>query len=827
MKAAEIRALLAEPDIEQANRETVLFLNSQFPSRDDLEGLDVEFHDSRVSEAELLSSLASSSSMVEKLISETSSTAHLHLETAQNLSLLRHSLTDELVDLTDGLLSSISSEPGNPTLLEDIEALHRNLSDLQGVKGYAQVIKHVLELSESSIQQIESLPSSVSISTSSVTQFQTLQAFVATVANVCSSVEDGAGKQSLHLVNFLERVRDRTWIDIKRRVSTPLLNAGEQLQWPMSVDYAKASTDERTAFEHAFLRLLQLQRVSESIKAKTSDSLSEKDGIYPLEILVQPVALRFKYHFEGTRPTNRPDKPEWYFTHVLNVAHDHRSFMDHVIQHLLKSGGHNNVNAWREFTRLLLPLLTNKLRKTIPSLLPHPSLLAHTIYQALQFDAALQVEEFSLDGTLAKAKESWAGISDIVLGNKEWFDTWLDGERRFTESQYHDIIGASDAWKIANDGQTDEETSSGPDPTTTNSARRLKALIEQVTDRYSPLPSFLHRTRFLLSTQVPLLEQYLGRLAASLDAYETLSSALVRAVPGALGVSLGVKEDSSSVNVDTGRLTSGVEGVQRLCKALLSARFIEAAMEVWGEDLFFLELWTEINQKAPLRALAQANSTLPLSNGDDGSQNTIFETLINKYHKVCDRSQDIIVQQICAEVESNLKAHFSATASINPVSTEDDFTLSQTLLRPIAVLSAHLIHMRTLLPQQILTAVYRHVASRLAEHILQRQILYRGAFSPAEGKIIHAECDVWVQTCLEVLVQTFGGSRNRVEAPWLRLIEAGRLVGIDGEARNRVVDATFGAMNEEGWEDVMLEVMGSNELSREEVERILRRETIR
>lgn len=86
--------------------------------------------------------------------------------------------------------------------------------------------------------------------------------------------------------------------------------------------------------------------------------------------------------------------------------------------------------------------------------------------------------------------------------------------------------------------------------------------------------------------QIPLLEQYSSRLTSSLDAYETLSSALVRAVPGALGVSLGMKEDhSSSVNIEHGRFTSGVEGVQRLCKALLSARFIETAMKVWGEDL--------------------------------------------------------------------------------------------------------------------------------------------------------------------------------------------------------------------------------------------------
>lgn len=32
------------------------------------------------------------------------------------------------------------------------------------------------------------------------------------------------------------------------------------------------------------------------------------EGLYPLEALIEPIALRFKYHFEGTRQTNRLDK---------------------------------------------------------------------------------------------------------------------------------------------------------------------------------------------------------------------------------------------------------------------------------------------------------------------------------------------------------------------------------------------------------------------------------------------------------------------------------------------------------------------------------------
>jgi RAD50-interacting protein 1 len=52
-------------------------------------------------------------------------------------------------------------------------------------------------------------------------------------------------------------------------------------------------------------------------------------------------------------------------------------------------------------------------------------LLAHTIYQALAFDAALVEEGFSLANG-----EEWKGISDVILGRPEWFEKWLDGEKQ-------------------------------------------------------------------------------------------------------------------------------------------------------------------------------------------------------------------------------------------------------------------------------------------------------------------------------------------------------------------------------------------------------------
>lgn len=68
----------------------------------------------------------------------------------------------------------------------------------------------------------------------------------------------------------------------------------------------------------------------------------------------------------------------------------------------------------------------------MPSLLSHPPLLAHTIYQALAFDASLREDGFSLIGTVSGRDADdadWKGISEIILGRKEWFDSWVEGEK--------------------------------------------------------------------------------------------------------------------------------------------------------------------------------------------------------------------------------------------------------------------------------------------------------------------------------------------------------------------------------------------------------------
>ena len=90
--------------------------------------------------------MAASKSNIQKLRSEQTASASLCLHSAQELSLLGHSLVDELTPLFGQLLSDNSQPDEPPTLLENLEAMHRRLREQESVKAYVQVIHRALLL---------------------------------------------------------------------------------------------------------------------------------------------------------------------------------------------------------------------------------------------------------------------------------------------------------------------------------------------------------------------------------------------------------------------------------------------------------------------------------------------------------------------------------------------------------------------------------------------------------------------------------------------------------------------------------------------------------
>jgi hypothetical protein len=94
----------------------------------------------------VVAQLASSQDLVDSITTQTLRDANAYLETVQELGLIKDSLSDELSYLSNELVSSMSGPDRQPTLLEDLETLHRNLKELESVKSYVQVIHRALSL---------------------------------------------------------------------------------------------------------------------------------------------------------------------------------------------------------------------------------------------------------------------------------------------------------------------------------------------------------------------------------------------------------------------------------------------------------------------------------------------------------------------------------------------------------------------------------------------------------------------------------------------------------------------------------------------------------
>ena len=175
--------------------------------------------------------MATSNSNIQKLRSEQVTSATLRLHSAQELSLLGHSLADELSALFGQLLLDNSPPAGSPTLLGDLEAMHRNLREQESVKAYVQVIHRALQLRcvstflpPGNLKFASSETATAEINPGhpiTVSKYRSLQAFISAVKQGCSSQCSGADEanSSLRLVSFLEETQRRTWLNMRAVLS--------------------------------------------------------------------------------------------------------------------------------------------------------------------------------------------------------------------------------------------------------------------------------------------------------------------------------------------------------------------------------------------------------------------------------------------------------------------------------------------------------------------------------------------------------------------------------------------------------------------------------
>ncbi|KAL9611826.1 MAG: hypothetical protein Q9167_003553 [Letrouitia subvulpina] len=455
---------------------------------------------------------------------------------------------------------------------------------------------------------------------------------------------------------------------------------------------------------------------------------------------------------------------------------------------------------------------TNKIDK----ISNQPHLLSHFIHELMTFDVSLK-EQWDYDGGMGTA--GWSGLTTEVLVEHNWFGKWLEVEKSFALSRYQSIIDNPRSNEI--DYDSVESNATKP----TNAAIRVNDLLETITDRYRPLPDFFQKLKFLFDIQIAIFDLYHNRLHSALEAYQTLTSSIGRTV--------------QSVSRESQAEVQGLDGLERLARIYGSAEYLEKKMGDWSDDVFFLELYDELQDRVQTgsgeRNISAAMSLEDVMDktsravGGNGDQGALFDEPAEWYRKLRIKTEGIIQDALNSEFRSSLKPYYRVNTWSSLSSSEDDasstvasLALTAELDDTLQRLDSYFKFLRNALSQAPLKHIARQIASAI-QMTLWDKLLMRYQFS-STGVIrlvrdIGAICNV---------INRYAGE-GQAEMGIRKLREALVLLGLPGATPNgssqqwtlNEVEEKVFASNESGRE--ILEELGLEVINESEARAVLER----
>ena len=295
-------------------------------------------------------------------------------------------------------------------------------------------------------------------------------------------------------------------------------------------------------------------------------------------------------------------------------------------------------------------MLRQKILATLPLVAKQPQLLSHLMHEIMNFDRTLMADWGYNGGCGA---DGWKGLTWDVLVKRKWFAEWLQVEKEFALSRYQSIVSPTESHEI--DYDSVEPGMTKP----TKAAIRVNDLLETVTERYRPLPSFQHKLRFLVDIQITIFDKFHDALHSSLEAYLAMTSSIARTVQGIS------KEEQEKVR--------GVGGLERLGRVYGSAEYLERKLRDWNDNVFFIDLWDELQQ----RATSKAGPTSPdigdmtlegvarrtsRAVGSEEESGALFDETVGAYHRLRTRTEEIIQEKMAQDARESLRPYLRLTS---------------------------------------------------------------------------------------------------------------------------------------------------------------------
>ncbi|KAE8382602.1 TIP-1 family-domain-containing protein [Aspergillus bertholletiae] len=615
------------------------YLNDKIQVSADFESLD-----------SLLSSLRSQHELQRKQLAEAQETLSKatkassdHAEATRKRA---EAFNEQQADI-DRRLKTLTGSDASDDAAKRFEASIEKLRRLELSKGYVSLLKEAEELRIYSKEALTSIQSSPK---SAIKSYTRLRAIVHSLKDAQPAAEGAAP----HLVDYIGKLasalRDHMKTDFTKRLQGTL----EQMKWPAKDLYLPDNL--RAQWRDSVELLLDLQTPELYSRDASKEKPVKPPVLLPLEVMVHPLELRFKYHFSGDRQTNRLDKPEYFLAHVTDLINNFGGFIASSLQPIFDEKAQavgsdlewNFYNASHAYITALLPILRHKITTYLPQISSHPQLLSHFVHELMNFDNEIRESWNYLPDPYTE--DNWKGMTWEVLTEQGWFERWLQVEKDFALARYKEIVDTPDSGHIDYDGV--DRSATKP----TKAAIRVNDLLETITERYQPLSSFGQKLRFLIDIQITIFDQFHERLHSALEAYLAMTSTIGRTVQSA---------DGSSVE--------GVAGLERLSRVFGSAEYLEKKMEDWSNEVFFVELWSELQERVQQNkdsgknvagsmsvADVASRTSQAVTNGNDpgaASEGALFDETASAYRRLRLRSESVITSTLTSNMRTALKPY--------------------------------------------------------------------------------------------------------------------------------------------------------------------------
>ncbi|KAI1978099.1 hypothetical protein LOZ53_004892 [Ophidiomyces ophidiicola] len=604
----------------------------------------------------------------EVILDEATEASKLHSETVRKHA---EAFAARQEDINKRLMEVTQSKTSDEAIVQ-FEARMEKLRRLDVAKGYMDLLSKVNSIGKNVLSVMKSSPSDA------------LQSYVElkTISASLESAQIAAEGAAPHLVNYVSKLAINLKATLQKEYSDNLRAVLEKMKWPAKDLQADVSSiDEWTVWVDLLLQLQEPDVVAQIAAIQDESQHHDPPILLPVEVMVYPLDLRFKYHFGGDRPTNRLDKPEYFLSHIIDLINTYDDFFMVYLQPVLHDRSQKcdprlfpfYANAVFSYIAALMPMARQKVDSLLPHIANQPQLLSHLIHELMQFDNDVR-ETWGYSPAFSGDK-SWKGLTWEVLVKKDWFSQWLQVEKDFALSRYQDIIDAADSGEIDFDGV--DATATKP----TKAAIRVNDLLETITDRYRPLSSFSQKLRFLIDIQITIFDHFHERLHSGLEAYLAMTSTIGRTVQGS---------SAGQLNLE------GIAGLERLCRIFGSAEYLEKKMQDWSDDVFFLELWYELQDRVDQNTrtgrpvagsmsvsevAARTSSSVTDNNSGprvEGAEGVLFDETSAAYRRIRVRSESIIVSSLTSNMQNLMRPYsrISTWASPMSVSEAGGFTMA-------------------------------------------------------------------------------------------------------------------------------------------------------